>query len=95
MKNTEIYRNALDKWGEDAQLNKVVEECAELIQALCKRKIKPNDEKVIDNLLEECADVRIMLGQLEMLIRQDWELADKYDDMLIKKHVKLEKRLQK
>lgn len=95
MQAKDLYRAALNKWGEDAQLNKVVEECAELIQALCKRKIKPNDEKVISNLLEECADVRIMLGQLETLIREDWELSDKYDDMLIQKHAKLEKRLQK
>lgn len=95
MQNSELYKTAVKTWGQRAQLQKVIEECAELIQAICKRDIKPDDEKVIENVLEECADVKIMTGQLEYMIREEWGLSDQYDAMLCAKHLKLEKRLDK
>lgn len=58
-------------FGADVQLNIVVEELAELIQAITK--VKRQSEvyfpkaKIRDNLLEEYVDVRIMLSQLEII----------------------------
>ena len=57
----QLYRATLDKWGEAAQYDQMVEECAELITALKHfRRGKVDQQAVID----EIADVTLMLGQL-------------------------------
>jgi len=56
-----IYKKTISRWGEDAQYDQMVEECAELIAALKHfRRGKVNQQVVIDEL----ADVTLMLGQL-------------------------------
>lgn len=65
-------------YGYEAQSNQLVEECAELIQAISKyRRAKAGaglplpDYKgtvVLENLIEEIADVEIMLGQVKYLL---------------------------
>ena len=61
MPNERLYQATLDKWGEDAQYDQAVEECAELIAALKHfRRGKVDRQAVIDEL----ADVTLMLGQL-------------------------------
>ena len=55
---------AVEQYGERNQLDMVEEECAELIQAVCKRK-RGIDNK--DNLVDEIADVEIMLEQLKYI----------------------------
>ena len=61
MKLEKIYQATLDKWGKDAQYDQAVEECAELIAALKHyRRGKIDQQAVIDEL----ADVTLMLGQL-------------------------------
>lgn len=94
MKPRELYKAAVKAWGHRAQLVKVMEECSELIQAICKYDYKPDDEAIIANLLEECADVRIMTGQLEHIITEMGR-GEQYKAMLESKHLKLEKRLDK
>lgn len=69
LKNAEHY-------GFEVQSNQCVEECAELIQALNKFKRsfgagKPpriSREEALDNIIEEIADVEIMLEQMIHLI---------------------------
>jgi len=64
----EIYRATLEKWGVDAQYDQAVEECAELITALKHfRRGKISGEKVI----EELADVHLMLGQLTYMFGRE------------------------
>lgn len=53
---------AITKYGSDKQHDMVIEECSELIQAICKHKRGGEH-----NILEECADVFIMLKQIEMI----------------------------
>jgi NTP pyrophosphatase (non-canonical NTP hydrolase) len=56
-----IYQKTISRWGDDAQYDQMVEECAELITALKHfRRGKVNQQVVIDEL----ADVTLMLGQL-------------------------------
>lgn len=56
-----IYKKTVSKWGNEAQYDQMVEECAELITALKHfRRGKVNQHVVIDEL----ADVTLMLGQL-------------------------------
>lgn len=65
---TELQRKQLkiiDHYGEDQQLEKLVEECAELIKAIMKSKI----EKVfyINNaVIQEMADVKNLMRQFEL-----------------------------
>lgn len=61
-------------FGYEAQSNQLVEECAELIQAVSKYRraaAKGEDEKLIalSNLVEEIADVEIMLEQVKYLLQ--------------------------
>ena len=61
MNHESIYRATLEKWGEQAQYDQAVEECAELIAALKHyRRDKIDRQAVIDEL----ADVTLMVGQL-------------------------------
>lgn len=61
MQMEQLYRATLDKWGKEAQYDQMVEECAELITALKHfHRGKVGQQAVIDEL----ADVTLMLGQL-------------------------------
>lgn len=60
MTSKTIYRTALKTWGFNAQAIMTIEECSELIKALTK--FFRNFER--ENVLEEIADVEIMLEQL-------------------------------
>lgn len=67
----EICRAAITKFGPKSQLLKLAEECCELAQAAIKA---ANGSPA--NVVEEAADVRIMLEQLSMML--DAELLDKW-----------------
>ncbi len=63
-----IYRATLAKWGEEAQYDQTVEECAELITALKHyKREKIDQERVIDEL----ADVALMVGQLSFMFGEE------------------------
>ncbi|MFK5927107.1 MAG: antitoxin [Desulfuromusa sp.] len=82
----QLYQATLDKWGEDAQYDQMVEECAELITALKHfRRGKVDQQAVID----EIADVTLMLGQLTWMFGT--ELVDK---AVQKKRQKLNRLLE-
>lgn len=70
---TEIYEEALDKWGEDAQIQMVIEECSELIQALCKG-YRNGLKSEYKSILEEMVDVEIMLAQLKILMQKRFRI---------------------
>ena len=57
---------ALDRWGEAAQVGCAVEECAELIVALQKHTNRTPTPETLDNIQDEIADVEIMLAQMRM-----------------------------
>jgi len=57
-----LYLEAWEKWGPQPQLTMINEECAELIQAVCKN--LRNDNPTTENhIVEEMADVAIMIEQ--------------------------------
>lgn len=64
MRETDIYRAALEKWGADAQTLMVFEEMAELEKELCKN-ARGKDNR--GSIAEEIADVQIMLEQMTVL----------------------------
>jgi N-acetyl-anhydromuramyl-L-alanine amidase AmpD len=57
---------ALDKWGISAQAGQTVEECAELIVALQKQFNRSPSPETIDGILDEMADVELMLAQMRL-----------------------------
>jgi len=65
-----LYKKATKKWGEQAQIDQMIEEMAELIVALNKYKRMTfykeqiDKEKVFENLYVELADVSICLEQM-------------------------------
>lgn len=57
----------LHHYGEQAQRRQLVEECAELIQAVTKYE-RTNSPAARYNLIEEMADVEIMLEQMRQTL---------------------------
>lgn len=77
-----LYQRTLEVWGEQAQYDQAVEECAELIAALMHyRRDKVCEEQVVDEL----ADVILMAGQLRWMFG-----AERVDDAVRKKRRKLD-----
>ena len=62
MSEIEILNTAIKVYGEQAQENVVIEECSELIQAIC-HKHRGREH----NIAEEIADVEVMLEQLKII----------------------------
>lgn len=66
----ETCQRAIDKWGEQSQIDMAIEECSELITKLVKRGRCVNsatDEEICD----EIADVEIMMGQLRLIFNDN------------------------
>jgi NTP pyrophosphatase (non-canonical NTP hydrolase) len=68
MEDREIYRRTLEKWGVEAQYDQAVEECAELIAVLKHYRRGKVDE---DRVIEELADVWLMVGQLAFMFGEE------------------------
>lgn len=91
IKASEIYKTAINHWGNDMQINQAVEEMAELIQAINKMRQQPSPDH-LDNVDEEIADVEIMLDQLKLI----YGITDqKIIEIKEKKLERLQKTLEK
>jgi NTP pyrophosphatase (non-canonical NTP hydrolase) len=76
MKNENIFKQAVEHFGVENQLLKLVEEMAELTQAIIKRKLNPDEPKHFNNLLEEFVDVNIVMNQIAHSDLFESEIAD-------------------
>ena len=74
---SEELKRVADYYGYEEQSNQLIEECAELIQALNKyRRASGKGQPVadyqktivLDNIIEEVADVEVMLDQIKYLL---------------------------
>jgi len=77
MEDIDIYKKTVELWGVAFQRLMVIEECAELISALCKQfRNRESDSKV----LEEAVDVQLMLNQLKFMLNDNktWNEQMKY-----------------
>lgn len=91
----QLLSKALDTFGIESQENMMIEECSELIQALCKfRRVSHGidfDRATIENVREELADVYIMWQQMEKVFNtSDNDIGKRY----IKKMDRLKERLE-
>lgn len=83
---SELNKETAKYYGYEAQSNQLVEECAELIQAVNKyRRVEvglgqpvSEDKKAValENLIEEIADVELMLEQVKYLLQIPEEELD-------------------
>lgn len=78
MNEQEILNKAIETYGEESQIDMAIEECSELIQALCKYKrlvkngyLDKEYEAVINNVYGEVADVQIMMKQMNIIFNTD------------------------
>ncbi|TGL39664.1 hypothetical protein EHQ53_14170 [Leptospira langatensis] len=65
----EIFERAFEKFGEDRQRQKPIEEMAELIQAIVKHNLFPGEFKYRQQVELEIADVLNTIDQIK------WDLA--------------------
>ena len=61
----ELMKEAVKEWGEESQLDMVIEECAELIDAIQKRR---RGRKGNAEVIEEGVDVELCLEQLKLIM---------------------------
>lgn len=88
----DILNKAIETYGEHSQIDKAIEEMAELTKALLKLRYCEKDferQIVQDAVSEEMADVEIMLTQLHMI----FDNTKKVEEYQIKKIKRLERRL--
>ncbi len=70
MNENDLYVQAVKLWGEASQRLMVIEECAELIHAICKGfRGRVGDDEV----LGEAVDVQLVLNQLRSMLNNDEE----------------------
>lgn len=94
MDNRSVYEDALRTWGAEAQTRMLFEEIGELLQAVCKAGRVENWEQRVEvwhNIAEEIADVKIMLGQMEVL----FDVEDAVEACKEEKITRLAERLKK
>lgn len=65
-KRKKVYSRAVKTWGAQAQMEMALEESIELALAI-RKQIRKNNDQTFSNLVEEFADMEIMLEQIEML----------------------------
>lgn len=65
----------LSHYGKNHQVDKAIEECGELTQAL----IKDRESNARDMVVDEIADVYVMLAQLEIAYECHGEVTERID----------------
>lgn len=74
----QVFKQSIEIYGKEAQSRQVMEECAELIQAINKCLRYPSKEECKNNLIEEICDVEIMLFQLKEMFGITNEAVESY-----------------
>lgn len=90
----DIVRKAISTYGDTIQLTVAIEELSELQKELCKAIRVYNTEDVnnyVDNIIEEIADVEIMLVQLKVIFAIRNEEIERIKDFKLSR---LEARLE-
>lgn len=93
-----ILKKAIQKNGETKQLIKLIEEQAELIQALCKYLYEDGEkEKLskIEDITEETADVMVTINEMNLIMSEklNREFSDDVCDQVEYKINRLNKRM--
>ena len=85
----ETLERAVEVYGKSAQIDMIQEECIELSHAICKLRRKRGDsDKKIDNLIDELADVKIMMMQADIIFKEYKNDIDERIDFKINRLIK-------
>ncbi len=87
MEARDILCRALRTWGKEPQMMQVIEEMSELIKEILKNINRKKDNKA--ELIEETADVEIMLEQLKIC----YDIEAEVEKYKAAKVLKIEQRL--
>lgn len=84
IKKPEVLKAAISTYGKEAQVDMAIEEMSELIKALLKYRRSKNTTgieygKLRSNIIEEAADVLIMVVQILMMYDKDGECQSEVD----------------
>ena len=82
-----VLKRALETWGEEAQMLMVVEEMSELMKEILKNINRKKNN--VAEIIEETADVEIMLEQL----KENYKIAEKVEAYKKDKIKVIEQRL--
>ena len=86
----EAAAKIINHYGTAHQKIKLCEECAELIQAVCKSLDNGSADNITEDMIEEMADVQIMLMQFRRILPRYW-----YDRLYEIQRWKLDRQLQR
>lgn len=75
-----LINDIIKYWGKEHQLNIAVEECAELIQAIIKKR-RYGKDKAARCVKEEIVDVLLMMDQLDKMYNGPYYRNNMYDEM--------------
>ena len=79
---TTIYERAIKTWGKEPQMLQAIEEMSELIKEILKNINRKKDN--IAEIIEETADVEIMLAQIKCCYNISQEVEDYKAGKLLK-----------
>lgn len=80
-----IVERAIGKYGKDKQLIVAIEEMSELQKEICKAMRNETPSLNYDQLIEEMADVRLMLYELQVMYKISTEELDVMEDMKLER----------
>ncbi|MBR1677309.1 MAG: hypothetical protein IJ706_08380 [Clostridia bacterium] len=106
MDREKIYRECLKTYGINNQIDMAIEEMSELIKALLKYRrafamIKGNDVNPVagrdlntarEDIIDELADVKIMVRQMEIAFQTDREVESRIDFKVNRQRERLDER---
>ena len=75
VRDTEVLRNAIVRFGNDSQVDMVIEEMSELTKALLKARRAGIKQYNTPSVLEEFVDVEICLDQLKLILVNGADVA--------------------
>ncbi|MBQ6836414.1 MAG: hypothetical protein IJO47_05115 [Clostridia bacterium] len=76
-----VYRKAIERFGPPNQMIKAIEEMSELTKVLAKILVM-GGEVSLDELIEEVADVTIMMEQLRLIFNINDEVCEIMDSKI-------------
>ena len=93
-----LYKECIDRWGLDAQIDMCIEEMSEVMKALLKhrRAVKYGQMKgkpisyFVDHILEELADTTLMINQMLSYYDHDGKFNQYYDQKVARIMEKLQ-----
>lgn len=88
MMDRDLLKKAIQVWGKNAQLLMVLEEMSELQKEILKHMNRGKDN--LSEIIDETADVEIMLTQLKYIFDIEKSVEDRIPQKLEKIRVRLE-----